>query len=331
MKSTKVNYAMVGGFVILVVVGLVISVAMLTGRTGATDDYYTVYDNVTGIEFGTRVLYEGFQIGQVEEVTPIDENGKVRFRVDMTVTEDWRIPQDSVAEIAASGLLAAVTVSIRAGDSGIALTPGDLIPSEESANVIDAVSGLASNLSRIAERDLVPLLGNLNRVSEAVASMMGGDGEELVGDIRGILQDIATRAPGIFDNIDEITGQLNTSSNRIAQLLNRENVAELDAIIGDLGAASTNLAVLTEQMGDTRKTADELLQRLNTVVADNQLDVDRSIVDMRHSVESVARHIDSINQNLEGAARNMFEFSRQIRQNPGLLLGGKPPQDEAVQ
>jgi phospholipid/cholesterol/gamma-HCH transport system substrate-binding protein len=36
-----------------------------------------------------------------------------------------------------------------------------------------------------------------------------------------------------------------------------------------------------------------------------------------------------INQNLEGAARNMFEFSRQIRQNPGLLLGGKPPTDEA--
>ena len=37
-----------------------------------------------------------------------------------------------------------------------------------------------------------------------------------------------------------------------------------------------------------------------------------------------------MNQNLEGAARNMYEFSRQIRQNPGLLLGGTPPEDAAA-
>ena len=64
---------------------------------------------------------------------------------------------------------------------------------------------------------------------------------------------------------------------------------------------------------------------------DNRLDLDRSVVDMRHAVESVTRHIDAINQNLEGAARNMYEFSRQIRQNPGLLMGGTPPKDEAEQ
>jgi phospholipid/cholesterol/gamma-HCH transport system substrate-binding protein len=51
---------------------------------------------------------------------------------------------------------------------------------------------------------------------------------------------------------------------------------------------------------------------------------------MRHAVESIARHIDAINQNLEGASRNMYEFSRQLRQNPGLLLGGTPPKDEAA-
>ena len=26
----------------------------------------------------------------------------------------------------------------------------------------------------------------------------------------------------------------------------------------------------------------------------------------------------------------MYEFSRQIRENPGLLLGGTPPKDQAV-
>ena len=53
MKSNKVNYVVVGSFVLAILVGLVISVAMLTGRTGATDTYFAVYDNVTSIKYGT--------------------------------------------------------------------------------------------------------------------------------------------------------------------------------------------------------------------------------------------------------------------------------------
>jgi phospholipid/cholesterol/gamma-HCH transport system substrate-binding protein len=64
------------------------------------------------------------------------------------------------------------------------------------------------------------------------------------------------------------------------------------------------------------------------VVEDNQTDIRRSVANLRYITESVARDIDSINQNLDGTARNMFEFSRQIRQNPGLLLGGSRPRDD---
>ena len=66
-------------------------------------------------------------------------------------------------------------------------------------------------------------------------------------------------------------------------------------------------------------------------VVDNKGNIDKSMVDLRYVADSVARHIDSLNQNMEATARNMYEFSRQIRQNPGLLLGGTPPRDEARQ
>lgn len=329
MKSNRTNYIIVGSFVITVVIGLVVAAALLTGRTGATDEYHAVYDNVTGVGFGTRVLYEGFLIGQVEEVRPIDADGRLRFRVDLSVTDGWRIPEDSVAQITASGLLAAVTISISAGESEANLQPGDKIPSAESANVIDAMSSLAGDLSRLTESDLKPLLANLNRVAGSVADVLDQEGVELVTSVRSVLDDIATRTPTIFDNVDEITEKLNFSADRIGELLNRQNIAAVEDIITDMGEASGNLAQLTEDMAETRKTMDTLLVRLNNVVVDNQLDVDRTIIDLRHSVESVARHIDAINQNLEGAARNMFEFSRHIRQNPGLLLGGTPPADEA--
>jgi hypothetical protein len=56
MKSRKINYVIVGGFVIAMLAALTFSMAMLSGHSGDTEDYYVVYDNVSGVGFGTKVL-----------------------------------------------------------------------------------------------------------------------------------------------------------------------------------------------------------------------------------------------------------------------------------
>ncbi len=96
MRSSKLNYLVVGLFVLAMIGALITTIAMLTGRTGAVDNYYAYYANVTGIKFGTQVVYEGFPIGQVEEVTPEEKVGRMLFRVDFSVIQGWRIPKDSV-------------------------------------------------------------------------------------------------------------------------------------------------------------------------------------------------------------------------------------------
>lgn len=188
MKNNKANYLIVGTFVLLVIVGIVTSVALLTGRTGATDEYYAVYDNVTGIEFGTRVLYEGFPIGQVELVAPVQADNKLRFRVDLSVTENWKIPADTTAEIASSGLLAAVTINLKAGKTKDILKPGDQIISAPSANVMAAVSNLARDISALAETDIKPLLANMNRTIGGVGDLLDAKKTALMEDVRLIIK-----------------------------------------------------------------------------------------------------------------------------------------------
>ena len=124
MRTSKINYFVVGLFVIAMIIGLVAAVALLTGRTGATDSYHAYYSNVTGVKFGTQVVYEGYPIGQVTEVTPEEKDGRMRFRVDFDVIEGWRIPDDSIAEIAAPGLLAAVTLACRPERAPLRWRPG---------------------------------------------------------------------------------------------------------------------------------------------------------------------------------------------------------------
>ena len=58
---------------------------------------------------------------------------------------------------------------------------------------------------------------------------------------------------------------------------------------------------------------------------------DKSLANLEYILSSVAQNIDSITRNIDGTPRNMSEFSRLIRQNPGLLLnGGAPEADQGL-
>jgi len=309
MRNNKLNYVIVGTFVLAMLVGLIMSVVMLTGRTGSTDSYYAIYNNVTGVKFGTQVMYEGYPIGQVDEVTPVVGAGKMSFRVDFSIIEGWRLPNDSVANIAAPGLLSAITISISAGQSADALKPGAEIDGEENADMFAVVSQVAD--------DLRPLM-------KTIDGTVGSFGKLLETDITEMVSDLAQRAPRIADNIEDFTGKINQSSDQLMALLTPENREKIEAMISNLDVAATNFTELSGNL-------DGLVKELDALVVDNKGNIDKSMVDLRYVADSVARHIDSLNQNMEATARNMYEFSRQIRQNPGLLLGGTPPRDEARQ
>ena len=308
MKGNRLNYFAVGLFVIAAIVGLVVSIAVLSGRTGATDGYFAVYRNVTGVKFGTQVMYEGYPIGQVETVTPKPEAGGMSFRVDFAVRQGWRIPDDSVATIAAPGLLSAITISIQAGASASALKPGTQIKSQEAANIFAMVSSVAGDFGVLAEQNVKPLLANLNNLAGEILAILDKDGKSLVRNAAAMIEDINSRIPVIAGNVQDFTDVMKKNSEEISILLSPENREKLARTIANLDQATRSL--------------EQLAGLAHGVVADNRGDI-------RYTVESVTRHIEAINQNLEGAARNMLEFSRQIRQNPGLLMGGTPPKDTA--
>lgn len=304
MNTAKINYVVVGAFVAAMLVGAMIAIAMLTGRTGATDSYYSIYKNVTGVKFGTQILYEGYPIGQVETVTPIAKDGAMLFRVDYEVQKGWQIPDDSIARIGASGLLSAITINIDAGTSPIAYKPGVLVVGREASDLFSVMSDMAGEVSSIAENDIRPLLATINKTAEAfsltvntVGTLVDQDGTKVVKTFAQLADDLNARMPRITENVD---------------------------------ASAANFAALSKDLNETRDRLDKLLVVSEAILGENRTQVHKSIEDLKHVTDSLARHIDAVNQNVEGTARNMYEFSREIRQNPGLLLSGTSPQDNAV-
>ena len=82
-----------------------------------------------------------------------------------------------------------------------------------------------------------------------------------------------------------------------------------------------------QKVGSTLERADHLMGNVDDLVTDNKPELEKAISDLQFIMETMARHVDTVSQNMEGTSRNMFEFSRQIRKNPGILLGGTEPND----
>ena len=322
MNGGKLNYVVVGTFVLAMLVALVVSLAVLMGRTGATDDYYAHYGNVTGVKFGTQVLYEGYPIGQVEKVTPESVEGGMRFRVDFAVEQGWRIPDDSVAAIQSPRLLAAVIINITAGDSTEALAPGNQVPSREGADVFSAVSSLAAQVGSLTKDGIEPLLATIEQTVGTAGEVLSKDFKPLARNLAALAGSMNARLPALVDKVDRFADTMNTTATDVQALVGPENRGKVEALIGNLNRTATNLSSLSVKL-------DRVATTLDGVVGDNRVNIDRSLSDLRHIMRSMSRNIDSVTQNLDGASRNMYEFSRQIRQNPGVLLRGTPPADAA--
>jgi len=292
MRDNRVNYVVVGSFTLIVLVGLVVSIALLTGRTGATDSYFTVLRSVPGIARGTQVLFQGYPVGNVDRISPLRREGELGYRVDLSVQKGWGIPADSLVYLT-MGLLAAVNVNIDGGESQSLLEPGSEIGSRETSDIVETLTDVA------------------------------GDANHLMSQVDSLLE---TKVKPL---VVTVTEEIRLLSERLAALLSEENVEHVSRTVANFDEASLEASQLVQELRATRRAADAMIARLDSLADKNEENVDRILLDLRHALESIARHIDNVNRNLEVTSRNMNEFSREIRANPALLLRGRPPAEDS--
>ncbi len=302
MYKQKINYVIIGIFVTAMLSAGVGSVALLSGRTGPADHYFIVLDNVADVKFGTQVRYEGYPIGQVEDITPEVEGAGMKFRVEISIQPGWRVPSDSIARIGGSSFLAAKTIDIDSGDSQVAVALGERIESAPPTDIFATITATAGELSELNRSNLRPLLETLQSLAETVD---GG-------------------APRILDELVAFTESLNESIEPLQQILAQRNVDAVQSSILNMEETTGNLAAISRNLTETMVKVDNLAGNFDRLVENNKDNVDQSLKDLQYTLSGVSATVDSIVHNLEGTTRNMNEFSRLIRQNPGLLLDGTP-------
>jgi phospholipid/cholesterol/gamma-HCH transport system substrate-binding protein len=313
LKRDTTNYFAVGLFV-LAGLGILFWVLLRTSSgTGDQDVYYTQYRNVAGLSDGTLVTYEGYVFGQVTGIEPMRTDQGIAYRVALEVSKDWKIPEDSVARIYSEGLLADTVVNISEGHAGEFLDPGELIKGEQGIDLFAVIGEVAGDFGDLSENSIRPLIESLSQTVQQVG---------------GVLE---SRVPVILDDVDQLVGRLDDSATHLADILDDEGTHKAKRILNNVDQASQDLSELTAGLSEVKRDAQTLMAKLDGLVSDSGPDVRQAVADLRHILEQVSRYSSGVLQNMDDASRNMNEFSRQIRDNPGRLLGGSAPQDRGVQ
>ena len=324
MRDHRMNYVAVGVFVIAMLAALIGVVSMMMGRTGASDAYHVVLDNVADVKFGTQVRYEGYPIGQVERIDPIAEGAQMRFRIDVSVRAGWRLPADSIARIGSSSFLAAKTIDIERGKSEVLLKPGQAIASAPPVDMFSVMAKVAGEMSDLSRESVKPLLDDLGALAKRFGGNLETETTKLLRSLNAISGEVERRAGTISATLETVSRQLADSGKNLNEMLSKENATTIRQVLLDVQATTKTFAGTSRQLNATLGQVNGLIKRVDGMVARNGANVDRSLTDVRYTLRAIAQSIDGIMHNIDGSSRNLSEFSRLIRQNPGLLLGGSP-------
>ena len=331
MRNYFINYTAVGVFVAAMIVALIWALSQISGRTGPTDSYTIVMDSVTDIDYGTLVRYQGFKVGQVEEIHPEWKGDKYVFKVLVSVEQGWKIPSDSVARISASSFLSGKTVEVSQGKSPVLVSAGGEIISGPPADAFSLMAQVAGQIGDLSENSLKPLITHVDEIIMRIGNHTDVNLEELFNSLQAIAGEVQSKTPKITDDISQFTTQMNATLLQTDKLVDDRNIESVRTILANVEKASAQAQGAAADIKQVSQKVQTLIDQVNDMVGDNRKSVDKSVANLEYILRSVAQNIDSITRNIDGTARNMSEFSRLIRQNPGLLLnGGAPEADQGL-
>ena len=231
-----------GLIVVLGITAVILGFSYLKSNSllGKSTKLYAVYDHVGGLQSGTAVSLNGFSVGTIDDITFLDETGKLM--VSFTLITDLPIPTDSKAELYDTSVLGGKGLQIILGTPGSAIAQsGDTLTSIVKIGMTDRITELMEPLeakvnSAIVETDL--LMKNLNQLldadSQALLRETLNNFSETSASLKVISQNVSenlTANEKVLGTILENTAELTSNLSSVSQTLNE---ADLKGLMVDL-------------------------------------------------------------------------------------------------
>ena len=302
MKRVYNNYFLVGLFT-LIVGGITLFLLLnMSGKNKDAETYYSYFSNVTGLGYGNPVYYEGYRVGQVEDISPETIDGKLMFKTEYTLIKGWKIPTDSYTKIASSGLLSDMSLSITAGNSKSFLTPNSELKGVLGDDIMATVTQLASDFENLNKEKITPLF---DLVYERTDSLT---------------KSLEKQIPEILNSLDVLIKDTNTLVNSANQVLDKGNIAQIDKMIA-------NMEELSKQLSSAGGWVESSISNVNALIDSGDEFINNSDDKIGKALDITIKMLDifsskseTIANEIESASMNINEATDLIRKKPSSLI-----------
>jgi phospholipid/cholesterol/gamma-HCH transport system substrate-binding protein len=299
--ETKVNYAAIGAFVLVLGAVLVASVLWLASG-GAFQKKFDLYlavedESVAGLNLNAPIKYNGVAVGKVKQIA-LDSGTPERVNLIFAIERGTPIKEDTVAVLKTQGLTGIAYVELSGGTV-------DALPLRVKAGDRYPVIPTKPSLSARLENVLTSLLAKLDSTSTSINAILSDANRAA---FTSTLADIATVARTIVARKDAIDKGM---SNAARTLENTARItAQLEPVIKRIGSGADAI----EKMGnEVAKTSASAGKTVNSIGADVK----------RFSAETLPE-LERLLGELSVLSASLRRLTEQTERNPaGLLFGRK--------
>ncbi|MGA8862601.1 MAG: MlaD family protein [Gallionella sp.] len=249
----KVNYTLVGLFVLVLSAGLIGGVLWLSSGKSYSKQYdiYQTYtkESVAGLNLNAPVRYLGVSVGRVQKIALAPDNVE-EVQLTLAIERGTPVKADTLAVLKTQGLTGLAFVDLTGGSRD---SPPLLAQNNEAYPVIRSGPSLVNRLESAATL----LLANLNRTSENLNALMDDDNRRAfkhsLADIETLSHTLAARSALIDSTLDNTARTMqNTAraSDELPQLVQhmQRSADDFDRMSNELSRAGTNAsAAFTDQ------------------------------------------------------------------------------------
>ena len=306
------------GFIFLLsIVLLIYGIKFLKGIDifNSNKTYFSIYSNVNGLQVGSNITLNGFNVGIVNDIILFNDNKELL--VSFSLTKIDSIPDNSNFKIINQDLMGTKGVSLILGNSVSYANFGDTITSSVENSLQDEVNAQILPLKNKAEE----LIGSVDSLLTIVTAVLNKNTREnLSNSIRSLDQTFLlmsktmvkvdslvyyndNRISKILSNIEAISSNINNNSNNIKQII--ENVSLITDSIAksDIISFVQNINELTSNISNGKGSLGKLI---NDDAFYNNLE--KSSAEMNQLIEDIKNNPSRyVNFSILGGAKKPYK------------------------
>lgn len=259
------NEVKVGATVILTILVFIWLYSFLKGKDLFSSNafYYSVYDKIGGLAESSPVEINGYKVGIVQNIEFVDaESGKLL--VTFSVSKDFRLPVNTVAEIVPISVLGGMKVQFVYGKGPGSYEDGDTIRGVLAESIIDKV-----------ETEFIPVKDKITNLVDVLDSVISSVNIVFNEDFR--------------KNLGGTVAHLNNTTKSLDNVMSSRE-AELKATLQNINNFSKMLSDNSEHMGSMMKNLDSITDTLAAA------DIYASVMNLKSSLEKASLLIDNMNK-----------------------------------